>query len=161
VLVGCGRVVVHTSPSMSLVVVCGPSTPYVSLVSKLSSACIINKSCQNISIIISSNEMNKCHIYNNQTPIVHSLTRSGVQGVASMPLHPRGPKSYTLRENQVNNTCLCQCNKITYHHFTMPHNHNQMPKTIIIWMSCEQESSENKFAECAQEQDATVARNHL
>ena len=50
VLVGCGMVVVHTSPSTSLVVVCNPFTPYVSLVGKLSSAYIINESCQNISL---------------------------------------------------------------------------------------------------------------
>jgi hypothetical protein len=125
VLVGCERVVVHTSCSMSLVIVHGPSTPHVSLVGKLSSSCIINESCQNISIKISSNQMHKCHIYNNQTPIVYSLTRSGVQGVAWMPLHLRGPKSCTLRENRVNSTCLCQCSKITCHEFITPHNDNQ------------------------------------
>jgi hypothetical protein len=56
VLVGCGKVVVHTSPSTSLVVMCGPFTPYVSLVSKLSSAYIINNHVRHVHII-SSNQM--------------------------------------------------------------------------------------------------------
>ena len=50
VLVCFGRAIVHTSPSTSIIVVCDPFTPHVSLVDKLSSAYIINESCENISI---------------------------------------------------------------------------------------------------------------
>jgi hypothetical protein len=107
---------------------------------------------KNISIIISSNHMHKCHIYNNQTPIVHSLTRSRVQGVPSMPLHPRGPKSCTLRKTKSIAPVYVNASKITCHQFITPHNHNQMPKSIIIWITCEQVSSKNKFAQCAQEE---------
>jgi hypothetical protein len=49
VLVGYGRDVVHASPLTSLEIVCGPFTPYVSLVDKLSLAYIINnrvRTCQ-------------------------------------------------------------------------------------------------------------------
>jgi hypothetical protein len=48
VLVGCGRAIVHTSPSTSLVVERDPSTPHLSLIDKLSSNCIINESCQKL-----------------------------------------------------------------------------------------------------------------
>jgi hypothetical protein len=61
VLVGCGRAAVHTSPSISLDLVCGPSTPYVSPVGKLSSACIINhhvRSCQTTYQVVKTS----CHI---------------------------------------------------------------------------------------------------
>jgi hypothetical protein len=77
VLVGFGRVVVHTSPSTSLEIMCGPFTPYMSLVSKLSSSSIINhhvKTCQQ-HIIKSINIM-----VNKSTQISHSLTQSRVQG---------------------------------------------------------------------------------
>jgi hypothetical protein len=60
------------------------------------------------------------------------------------------------QENRVNSTCLCQYNKITCHQSIMPHNHNQMPNSIIIWITCKQVSSKNKFAQCAQERDVTV-----
>jgi hypothetical protein len=88
-------------------------------------------------------------------PIVHSLTRSGVQGVRIDASASSRSKILHTQENRVNSTCLCQCNKITCHQFIMPHNHNQMPKSIIIWITCEQVSSKNKFAQCAQERDVT------
>ena len=39
----------------------------------------------------------------------------------------------------------------------MPHNHNQMTNSIIIWITCKQVSSKNKFSQCAQERDVTVS----
>ena len=104
VLVGCGRDAVHTSPSISLELMCGPFTPYVSLVGKLSSACIINhhvRSCQQhiIKSIVISSKQNNITV-NETTRIAHSLTQSGVQGVPSMPLHPHGPKPCTLNETE-------------------------------------------------------------
>jgi hypothetical protein len=107
-----------------------------------------------ISIIITSNQMHICHIYNNQTPIVHSLTRSGVQGFhrCLCILEVQNPAH---SGNRVNSTCLCQYKKITCHQSIMPHNHNQMPNSIIIWITCKQVSSKNKFAQCAQERDVT------
>ena len=56
VLVGGGRAVIHASPLTSLEIMCGPFTPYVSLVGKLSSACIINNHVRNVNLI-SSNQM--------------------------------------------------------------------------------------------------------
>ena len=56
VIVGGGRAVVHPSPLTSLEIICGPFTPYVSLVGKLSSACIINNHVKNVNII-SLNQM--------------------------------------------------------------------------------------------------------
>jgi hypothetical protein len=38
----------------------------------------------------------------------------------------------------------------------MPHNHNQTPNSIIIQITCKQVSSNNKFAQCAQERDVTA-----
>jgi hypothetical protein len=55
VLVGCGRAVVHTSPSTSLVVMHDPSTAHVSMVGKLSSNCISRK--QSIQLGISTNNL--------------------------------------------------------------------------------------------------------
>jgi hypothetical protein len=104
------------------------------------------------SIIITSNQMCICHINNNQNPIVHSLTRSRVQGVSSMPLHPRGPKSCTLRRTQsIAPVYVNTQNNISI----MPHNHNQTTNSIIIQITCKQVSSKNKFAQCAQERDVT------
>jgi hypothetical protein len=37
----------------------------------------------------------------------------------------------------------------------MPHNQNQMFDSIIIQITCKQVSSNNKFAQCVQEQDVT------
>jgi hypothetical protein len=97
VLVGDGRVVVHPSPSTSMVIVCGPFTPYVSLVSKLSSSCIIDnrvRTCQRQIIKSMKYQSNK------STQIAHSLTQSGVQGVPPMPLHPQGKKTYTFNKTE-------------------------------------------------------------
>jgi hypothetical protein len=93
-----------------------------------------------------------CHINNNKNPIVHSLTRSRVRRVSSMPLHPPGPNSFTLRRTQsIVHVYVNTKNNISI----MPHNHNQMTNSIIIWITCKQVSLKNNFAQCAQEKDVT------
>jgi hypothetical protein len=43
----------------------------------------------------------------------------------------------------------------------MPHNHYQMANSIIIWITCKQVSSKNKFAQCAQEWDVTYTLKQI
>jgi hypothetical protein len=142
---------------MSLVVVRDPFTPNVSLVGKLSSSCIHQRIMSAITInIIISNHMYICHINNIQTLTVHSLTRSRVQGVSSMPRHPQHPESCTLRRTQSIAPCRCKYNK---------NNISSNPQYLIIiikttnsimtQITCTQVSSKNKFAQCTQERDVT------
>jgi hypothetical protein len=142
---------------MSLVVVCDPFTPNVSLVGKLSSPCIHQRIMSTITInIIISNHMYICHINNIQTLTIHSLTQSRVPGVSSMPQHPQRPESNTLRRTQSikpidvkhdknnissNPQCLIIIIKIT--------------NSIMTQITCTQVSSKNNFPQCAQEQDVT------
>jgi hypothetical protein len=118
------KVCCYTSPSTSLIVVRDPFTPNVSLVDKLSPACICQQNMSAIIInMIISNNMYICHINNIQTLTVHSLTRSGVQGVSSMPRHPLTSRVLHTQENSVNNTCRCKYNK---------NNKSSNPQYIII-----------------------------
>jgi hypothetical protein len=135
---------------MSLVVMHDPFTPNVSLVGKLSSACIHQRNMSAITInIIISNHMYICHINNIQTLTVHSLTRSRVQGVSSMPQHPLMSRVLHTQENPVNSTCRCKYNK---------NNISSNPQYLIIIIkttnsimtriTCMQVSSKNKSAQC-------------
>jgi hypothetical protein len=140
---------------MSLVVVRDPFTPNVSLVGKLSSACIHQRNMSAITInLVISNHMYICHINNIQTLTVHSLTRSGVQGVLSMSRHPLTSKVMHTQENPVNNTCRCKYNKNSI--LSNPQYLIIIIKTdnsIMTQITCTQMSSKNK---CAQERDVTM-----
>jgi hypothetical protein len=125
VLVGCGRAAVHTSPSTSLVVMCDPFTPYVSLVGKLSSACIINKSCQNMST--SYHHLKCTNITVNQSNPNSTLPDSirSPRGSIDASASSRSKTLHT-QKNRVNSTCLCQCSKTTCHLPMTHHNQRQM-----------------------------------
>ena len=144
VLVGCGRDDVQTSPSTSLVVMRDPFNPNVSLVSKLSSACIINESCQNISI---SYRLIRCTNITVKQSNPNSTLPDSIWSPSGFTDATASSRSKVLhtQENRVNSTCLCQYNKINCHQSTMTHNHNQMPNSIIIWITCKKVSSKNKF----------------
>jgi hypothetical protein len=130
VLVGCGRAAVHTSPSISLDLVCGPSTPYVSPVGKLSSACIINhhvRSWQTTYHVINSISSKRNNIIINETtPIPHSLTQSGVQGSSTDASASSRSDTLHTQRNRVSSTCLYQGSKNILSHNPIHHNERKV-----------------------------------
>jgi hypothetical protein len=143
---------------MSLLVVRDPFTPNVSLVSKLSPSCIHqgNMSVIIINIII-PNHMYICHINNIQTLTVHSLTRSGVQGVSLVPRHSLTSRVLHTQENPVNSTCRFKYNKNN-----ISSNPQYLiiiirtPNSIMSQITCTQVSSKNKSSQGVQEWDVTL-----
>jgi hypothetical protein len=136
----------HTSPLMSLVVVCDPFTPNVSLVGKLSSVFIHQRIMSTITInIIISNHMYICNINNIQTLTVHYLNRSRVHRVSSMPQHPQMSRFLHTQENPINITCGCKYKKNNissnppYHIIII-----KTTKRIKNQITCTQVSSKNK-----------------
>jgi hypothetical protein len=146
---------------MSLVFVHDPFNPNVSLVSKVFSAYIHQQNMPAVTInIIICNHMYICHINNIQTLTVHSLTRSGVQGVSSMARHPLMSRVLHTQENPINNTHRCKYNKNN-----ISSNHQYLiiiiktTNRIMTQITCTQVSSKNKFAQCAQERDVTYTHS--
>jgi hypothetical protein len=153
VLVGCGRAAVHTSPSISLELVCGPFTPYVSLGRQAIVSLHHQPSCQIMSTTyhkinsISSKQNNI--IVNETTQIAHSLTQSGVQGSSTDASASSRSETLHTQLNGVSNTCLHQSSKNILSSNLTHHNEGKSFIIIKIQITCEQVSSKNKFCKCA------------